>query len=81
MSKESLSVRLLKNTKVINGKKYNNLYVQLGEGNPIEIKLAFYNFKVQNLLLANATDFERSSQIKVRGETKEVDENGEVSNG
>lgn len=79
MEKQQLPVRLLKNTKVINGRKYPNLYVQIGEGLPIEVKMAFYNYKVYSFLLANATDFERSTTIKVQNEVKKVDENGEVS--
>lgn len=59
------NVRLLKNTKVKDGKTYHNLFVQLDDGNPIAIDLVHYNGKVKCLLLANAYDFETSTTTKV----------------
>lgn len=68
MEREKLPVKLLKSKKVKDGKTYNNLYLQFGDGNPIAIELVHWNFKVRNLLLAQATDFEVSRVVKVSTE-------------
>lgn len=54
-------IRLLKNTRVApDGKRWNNLYIQVRNGSPISIDLVGKtrsNWKIRNLLLAHATEF------------------------
>lgn len=64
--RETPSIRLLKNSKVKDGKRYDNLYLQVRDGNPIAIKLSFDNFKVKNMLLAIATPCEIKQTTIVR---------------
>ena len=76
MKENPKSVRLLKTKKVKGDKTYNNLYIQIGDGNPIAIELVHWNYKVRNLLLANATDFEISRVLQVSTEGKADEGNG-----
>lgn len=77
MSKEKLPVRLLKQKKVKDGKTYNNLYIQFGDGQPIAVELVHWNPKIKNLCLANAYDFEIYRNLKVASDgTVEVNEDG-----
>lgn len=66
LREKALSIRLLKNSKVKDGKRYDNLYLQVRDGNPIAIKLSFDNFKVKNMLLAIATPCEIRQTTIVR---------------
>lgn len=75
--REKLPVRLLKSTKVKDGKTYHNLHIQLGEGSPIAIDLVHYNFKVKGLLLANAIPFEVERKLKVSADGVLEKEKGE----
>lgn len=59
-------VRLLKCSKIKDGKRFDNIYLQINGGHPIAIKLAFDNFKVKNLLLAVATPCEIRQTTIVR---------------
>lgn len=70
-------VKLLKNTTKKGDKTYHNLYIQLSpEGDPIAIDLKFFNYKIKNLLLANATECEIKRFVKVSD--VKVDEDGVV---
>ena len=69
-ARETPKIRLLKCSRVKDGKRFDNLYLQVNDGNPIAIRLSFDNFKVKNMLLANATPCEIKNVTLVR-ETKE----------
>lgn len=70
---ENPTIRLLKCSKVKDGKRYDNLYIQVRDGNPIAIKPTFDNFKVKNLLLAIATPCEIKQTTIVRETKGEAD--------
>lgn len=70
--RETPQIRLLKCSRQKNGKRFDNLYLQINNGNPIAIRLSFDNFKVKNMLLANATPCEIQNVTLVR-ETSETD--------
>lgn len=64
--RETPTIRLLKCSKVKDGKRYDNLYLQVRDGNPIAIRLSFDSFKVKNMLLAIATPCEIKQTTIVR---------------
>lgn len=77
-------VKLLKNTIKKEGRTYHNIYIQVSpEGDPIQIDLKFWNYKVKNLLLAIATDCEITRSVKVSDKPELIDVNpfGEVIDG
>lgn len=55
-------IELLKNRK--NG--FDNLYLRIDGGYPVQVKLSFWNAKVMRFLLAKATPVEFSKSIDVR---------------
>ena len=67
-------VRLLKCTRRKGDKRYDNLYLQIENGAPIEIQLAHFNPKLKNFLLANAIDADiRSVVVCVPVDSKKED--------
>lgn len=48
-------VELLKNR---SASGYDNLYVRVDKGSPVQVKMAFFNVKVFRMLLANAKQVE-----------------------
>lgn len=58
-------LELLKCSRVKNERRYDNLFLRIDGGQPIEIQLARWNPKIKNFLLANATNADIRTQTIV----------------
>lgn len=65
---EKHSIRLLKQTRHVNGKRYDNLFLQIDMGNPVAIQLARFSMPLKNFLLAIAEDCEIRQVVFVAGD-------------